>query len=315
MSDPNNIKPTERYRTAPAERGKFWEVDEDYLASLGYPASGEGKYAVLTYMVNPISVAISGGDIQIGAVEIKDADTDIRTNVVELTAGYNAVATLIVDADGNQITDFGGDTSLLATELTLVNVLTGIQSIDVDTSLLATESTLGDVLTGIQAIETNTGDISSTIQYVAVSGEPTEVADGATIEAWADTFGRPVVKGYNSSVDAIDANLVNQADLNRLGPVTMLNGVGTTGASSSTDISSYHNYTVHINCTGATLSGAVVTVEHSLDDSYWATLSTVTVSASGVTEWAESQVAYKYLRTNIITYLDGTITTSLYAGN
>jgi len=60
MSDPNNIKPEERYRTAPAERGKFWEVDDDYLTSLGYPASGEGKYAILTYQINDSS-SLSGG--------------------------------------------------------------------------------------------------------------------------------------------------------------------------------------------------------------------------------------------------------------
>jgi len=59
--DPNNINADARYRTAVAERGKFWEVDSEYLESIGYPASGDGKYAVLTYSVNGSSTSGDSG--------------------------------------------------------------------------------------------------------------------------------------------------------------------------------------------------------------------------------------------------------------
>lgn len=124
MADPNNIQATEPYRTAVAERGKFWKVDDDYLTTLGYPASGEGKYATLTYQVNSTPVTLSGGDLQIGAVEIKDDSTDTRANVASLS-GYNAMATMIVDGDGNQITNF--DVSIIGTTL-FTTALSGVTS-------------------------------------------------------------------------------------------------------------------------------------------------------------------------------------------
>ena len=51
------------------------------------------------------SVNLKTGDIQIGAVEIKDKDNDTRASV-ETRGSKNALATEIVDASGNQITQF-----------------------------------------------------------------------------------------------------------------------------------------------------------------------------------------------------------------
>ena len=96
------IKPTVPYRTAIAERGKFWEVDDAYLASIGYPASGEGKYAILTYSIN----ADGGGSItgsSGGAIE-DGVDNLIKATVDDLT-NSNPLATMIVDGDGDQITN------------------------------------------------------------------------------------------------------------------------------------------------------------------------------------------------------------------
>jgi len=43
------IKLDEEYVVAQADRSKFVPIDRDYLTTLGYPLSGQGKCAVLTY--------------------------------------------------------------------------------------------------------------------------------------------------------------------------------------------------------------------------------------------------------------------------
>jgi len=121
MSDPNNINPNKRYATAIAERGKFWPVDDDYLSSVGYdPASGEGnetgKYAVLTYNVNPAEISLSG-DIEVGSITIKDEDGTIA-NVSDYT-NANALNTVVVDTNGDAIVDFAGPLNVLGPEISL----------------------------------------------------------------------------------------------------------------------------------------------------------------------------------------------------
>lgn len=54
------------------DTGEWYRVDENmYLVAMTYPISGS------------ISAIVNGSDIQIGAVEIKDADTDIRVKVIQ----------------------------------------------------------------------------------------------------------------------------------------------------------------------------------------------------------------------------------------
>ena len=55
----------------------------------------------------PLSISISASDIQIGAVEIKDATGSQRANVRDLT-NSDALNVAIVDGSGDQITSFGG---------------------------------------------------------------------------------------------------------------------------------------------------------------------------------------------------------------
>ena len=150
MADPNNIQADVPYRTAIAERGKFFPVDTDYLSSIGYPASGEGKYAVLTYAVNTQPFTLSG-NITLGAVELKDADTDFRVNIIPLD-NSNAVATMIVDASGNQYT-FGN----LATEATLTGVSGTLSTMETSVSAIQNSliTRLGPTV-NLNAVNTNT---------------------------------------------------------------------------------------------------------------------------------------------------------------
>jgi hypothetical protein len=104
MADPNNIQADVAYRTAVAERGKFFPVDEDYLTSVGYPASGEGKYAILTYSIN--SASTSGGSGGGDGTIVDGVDPSIKATVFDLL-NANGLATVLIDANGDQITSFG----------------------------------------------------------------------------------------------------------------------------------------------------------------------------------------------------------------
>lgn len=91
---------TQQYVPAVAERGKFFPLDRSYLDSIGYPTSGEGKYCVLTYNVSPITIDIAGSDIQIGAVELKDADSLARVKIAAAdTMPTSANAIAVADAN------------------------------------------------------------------------------------------------------------------------------------------------------------------------------------------------------------------------
>jgi hypothetical protein len=273
------------YITAQAERGKFWQLDPTYLSSLGYPASGAGKYAVLTYNVNPITVDISGSDIQIGSVEIKDGTTDTRVTV----------------QDGSTM-----PTSANAMAVADPNVLAALQNLDVSS---ATEQ--------VPDSPANTKVVQ--LGGIAESTVPTAVADGDAVAMWLDTYGRQIIAGFNNALAAIDTNQVNQATLNRLGPVDIIPaGTKATYTSSSIDVSNYHNYTLHIITSGYT-SGATIEIQHSLGGTNWTTLSSTTTTQNGVIEYAITHRAYKYIRAVISSYTDGTLTEAynvqLFAGN
>lgn len=126
MSDPNNINPSEPYRISVAERGKFWKVDDDYLNSIGYPPTGEGKYASLTYQVNPSPLSLEG-DINLGQVELKDG-TGTATLDIETVGTTNAVPSIILDTAGEQIEDMAGiyQNTVLADQITLNETIQSI---------------------------------------------------------------------------------------------------------------------------------------------------------------------------------------------
>lgn len=77
------------------------------LASLDALADGEGTaLQVDQYGRVRLAADITVGDVQLGAVEIKDGAADIRQTVLDLTNSNPAVVA-IVDANGDQITSFG----------------------------------------------------------------------------------------------------------------------------------------------------------------------------------------------------------------
>src|SRR3990167_2044431 len=123
------------------------------------------------------ATALQTGDIQIGAVEIKDGTSDVRVDVLDLT-NNDALAVAIVDASGDQIVSLGGtqytegDTDTTITGIAAMmevasNVVQPFQGTVAD-GLLVNLGTNNDV--GINAGTNNIGDVdivSGTITTVS----------------------------------------------------------------------------------------------------------------------------------------------------
>lgn len=302
MADPNNIQADKQYRTAIAERGKFWPVDEDYLTSIGYPASGEGKYATLTYQVNSSPLSLSG-DIMVD-LDSESVIGTVATDTVIQNGGIGELTIPVAVADGETVATWydvygaqviaGYDTTLNAIN---VNVINSVAS-DSEASPSG-EPANNKIVQG--------GGIAETTI-------PSPVSDGDAVATWFNEYGQQVIAGFNQSLNAIDVNTVNPAMLQRLGPITNLNAVTATGSGASVDVSNYHNFTVHI-VSSAVTDGATIIVEQSIDGVNWAIISTNNIAADGVTEISISQQAYRYMRTSVSTRIDGTYSTYIYAGN
>jgi hypothetical protein len=87
MSNINEIW-NQPYAISEAEDGKFIPLDTSSLSSLGYPSSGEGKFAILTYNVNPDNTIISGAVIQIDTLSV---NTTIESPI---TLSTNSMSTI-----------------------------------------------------------------------------------------------------------------------------------------------------------------------------------------------------------------------------
>ena len=253
------------------------------------------RFAQLVYVVNS-----SGGSSAGGAITDGVNDTLFAT-VTDLT-NSNPLNTMIVDADGNQIVSFGGGNSGIAD--------------GVDDAIVATVSDLANSQALHTLLVDDQGDQITSFgsSAIAESSVPTPVADGENVNPWYDLLGQQVIFGANLALNAIDTNIINDALLLRLGPVTNLSSVVATGAGPSVDVSNYHNLTIHI-ITSSVTDGGNVDIEHSMDGTNWATVSANTITTDGVTEISMSGVAYIYLRTSVTSRVDGTYLTKIYAGN
>lgn len=58
------------FAPAQAERGKFVPVDTSTITSLGYPATGAGKFALLTYALNPTTISLSGASLSLSLTSV-----------------------------------------------------------------------------------------------------------------------------------------------------------------------------------------------------------------------------------------------------
>lgn len=86
MSDPT-VNWLESYSPGEAERGKFIPIDTASLATLGYPASGRGKFALLTYTINASG---SGGSSSVSVTNTLTTQI-IQPDSMVLAGGANSL--------------------------------------------------------------------------------------------------------------------------------------------------------------------------------------------------------------------------------
>lgn len=252
------------------------------------------RFAQMVYVINQSAGGSSGGAIQDGA------DDTIFATVSELTSS-NPLATMIVDANGDQITSFGGSS---------IKILGADDTTEATVSSLASSNALHTLLVDATGAQITSFGSSA----IAEAGTPTPVADGANVNPWYDLYGRQIIAGYNAAQAALDVNLINDSLTDKLGPTTNLNAVvaNTTGA--QIDVSAYHNITIHVTSSTVT-DGATFSIEHSLDGTNWVTLDSDVILTNTTTEYSYTNVAYKYVRTSIAARTDGTYTSKVFAGN
>lgn len=77
----------------------------------GKKATTATSMTVVSYKRPSSTATVDVGDIEIGAVELKDGASDVRATISTI-GSKGAVATQIVDASGNQITSFGSPSTI-----------------------------------------------------------------------------------------------------------------------------------------------------------------------------------------------------------
>jgi len=101
-------------------------------------------------------------------------------------------------------------------------------------------------------------------------------------------------------------------DLRELGPVKVLDGVESTGASSAYNTNGRGKITMIVVASGVT-SGATVALEGSADGSSWYTIGSINVTANGAFYISKNE-AHPMIRANITSRTDGKYIVYLYAG-
>ena len=86
------------YIDAKSERGRKVQINRDYLTSLGYPLSGEGRYAVFCYdIAGAASAPISPTSPSLAPVPSGSASITLTGSAISITDGitFNALTKLV----------------------------------------------------------------------------------------------------------------------------------------------------------------------------------------------------------------------------
>lgn len=229
------------------------------------------KFAQVVYVLNQSAGGSSSGVI------VDGVNDTLFATVADLT-NANPLATMLVDANGDQITSFGS---------------------------ASTAEGVHDAAAAVGIMQ---------MGGVAETSTPATVADGDAVRLWIDESGRLVIKGYDQSSDSINMNLVNDSRTPLDTTALIAVSANTTGSSVST--ADYNKLTFHIIATSVTF-GADVLIQSSNDGANWVTInpSTKTITSTGNSENAFSDIKYKYVRAAVENYVDGTYTVTIYGGN
>lgn len=236
------------------------------------------------------TATISESDIQIGAVEIKDATTDVRANVRDL-AESDALDVAIVDNDGNQITSFGGGTQYTEADTDASITGTALMMEGADNTIVPAQGTTTDGLlvnlgsnndVVVSATNLDIRDLTST-DVVTVTGGAGQTADvkisldsesvAVTGTFWqatqpisaaalplpsgAATAANQLADGHNVTVDnAIGAAAVNIQDG---GNTITVDGTITANAGTNLNTS-----TLALETTATSIKNAVETLDNAI---------------------------------------------------
>ena len=156
------------------------------------------------------------------------------------------------------------------------------------------------------------GILSSTAKYTAETTVPASGADGASVSAWADEYGRPVFKSTNLSLNAEDVNDVSPAILQSIN-ITELSAVGSATGSNVgawVNMSNYYPKTIYYNFTSGTTGSMHVELEASHDagsTSYLITAGSLYFSGT-TTTYLNLNEYHEYLRARTDFNPGGTLT-------
>ena len=264
--------------------GDFWTIQQYATGEIEEPIAGTGNYRGT---VIPISVYESGelvvsaelevGDIEIGAVELKNAATDDRCLIGDANTARAATDHVLVvqglDAAGNVL-----DTTSLALEAggNLDTIAGDTTSIDGKITACDTGSIAGTVTanagTGLDQIETKLNTSNGHLSTIAGS-----------------------VSGTEMQVDVVSSSLDSKIPA----PMTAGNAFAQLDApGSSSSYSCGSVYTVHVlQVVVATINTDVeVFLEGSIDDTDWYTLGNATYTTDGVKHITVSDAGALYTR-------------------
>lgn len=127
MADDNNIKADNEYIPSEATRSSWFSVDRDYLTSLGYPLSGKGKHAQLTYQINAAPSGGSSGPLDVNVVSTGSGLPFLTNECTAVAASAVSLDVLMTTAG----TVFGGDTTATGVTIQLSPTQFGVRTIDI----------------------------------------------------------------------------------------------------------------------------------------------------------------------------------------
>ena len=173
-----------------------------------------------------ISAEIEVGDIQIGAVELKDHDSGVRADIA---------------ADGAQNALYVQSNSLLTRLNLLLSEATGT-TMNTRLGAIETATEIIDNIVGA-AGGADPGGIAI-IGSLAETTVPGAAADGSPVQLNMDEYGRPRLAGYDPATGALQIEDVSPAQMQKVGPQTITQLTGPGGSVESIDVQDYENVTI-----------------------------------------------------------------------
>ena len=129
--------------------------------------------------------------------------------------------------------------------------------------------------------QTTTDDGSILVKEIAETTVPTAVADGATVAAWFDEYGKQILAGFNLSVDAQDSNTINFPGLSP-SIVTGITQLTAPGDTVEVDVSQAYQYGYAFTIASID-TNVTVQLEGSIDETNYTTVPLDNTAIANVT--------------------------------